>query len=80
MTSCEKCWRDAEGDPHKFERITLERIDDPCTPEEQAGGEQATYCFKCSRRTVHVLAEECVICGWSGGGSESDPIPPEKVI
>lgn len=62
MASCEKCWRDAGGDPHTYKELILERQDNPCTPEQQAGRD-ATECPKCKRMTVHQHVHRCIICG-----------------
>ena len=62
MASCEKCWRDAGGDPVKYAMLIDFRTgtEDECTPEESAGGEDAKLCPKCDRRTVHCVLDRCV--------------------
>ena len=57
MASCEKCWRDSNGNPDEYHRLIGSRY---CTPEEQAG-EDATICPKCNKRTVHQYAKVCMI-------------------
>ena len=61
MPSCEKCWRDANGDPEEYSRLFDERSGTPCTPEEQAGPD-AMKCEVCNRFTVHQYAHVCVLC------------------
>ena len=62
MASCEKCWRDAHGDPRRYKELIEERTGraDQCTAEEQAGGDDAGWCPQCERRTVHCVLERCV--------------------
>ncbi len=60
MASCEKCWRDAHGDPDRYRELIEERKENPCTPEQQAGGEDAELCPVCNRKTVHYIVERCV--------------------
>ena len=62
MSSCEKCWRDAGGDPLAYRRLIEARKEDPCTPEQQAGDE-ATECRSCERMAVHQYTGECMNCG-----------------
>lgn len=61
MTSCEKCWKDSGGDPEEYHRLTHFRAGDPCSPEEQAGEEDARLCPKCKLNTVHVYAGRCMV-------------------
>ena len=45
MSACEKCWGDAytrsldtgHSQPDCYHKILIERTDNPCSPEEQAG-------------------------------------------
>lgn len=37
MSACEKCWRDARGDPDRYRELLEQRKSNPCSPEEQAG-------------------------------------------
>lgn len=37
MSACEKCWADAGGDMARYTQLLQERVDHPCTPEQQAG-------------------------------------------
>jgi hypothetical protein len=62
MSSCEKCWRDAGGDAEKYHQLVKERnaAGMQCTPEEQAGGEYATACPSCGRKTVHMHSGQCM--------------------
>lgn len=62
MASCEKCWRDARGDPELYRQIIAERTgtEDQCTPEEQAGGQYAELCETCGRNTIHCVLKRCV--------------------
>lgn len=62
MTSCEKCWVRAGGDPVRY-RALIERLGKPCTPEEQAGP-NATLCPRCNLMTVHQHAHVCTLCGF----------------
>jgi hypothetical protein len=67
VSSCEKCWRDAQGNPYKsvaeeYSRLVDERRAHPCTPEEQAG-EDAGVCPECFRRAKHQHTGECMFCG-----------------
>lgn len=57
MASCENCWREAGGDPDTYHELLKEN---ECTPEEQAGGEDALHCPGCSRMTVHMYAHVCM--------------------
>jgi hypothetical protein len=62
MPSCEKCWRDAGGDPREY-AVLVESRNRPgkeCSPEEQAGTE-ATMCPFCLRRTVHMYSQVCMV-------------------
>lgn len=59
MSSCEKCWRDAGGDPHRYADLLARRAEEPCTPEEQAGPD-ATECPSCKRRVLHQYTGECM--------------------
>jgi len=59
MSSCEKCWKDAGGDPDKYHRLIQDRLNNPCTPEEQAG-EFATICPNCQRKTIHQYTQKCM--------------------
>lgn len=56
MTSCEKCWRDGDGDPHRYHQFLKANN---CTPEEQAGI-TASICPGCKRRTVHIYVKKCM--------------------
>jgi hypothetical protein len=73
MASCEKCWGDAYmrtlSNPMKSQHehyidLLEERYNTPCTAEEQAGND-AEFCPKCERNTVHQHTHKCVICEWS---------------
>lgn len=72
MASCEKCWRDAGGEPERYHQLLDERKQNPCSPEEQAGGADAFWCKKCKRFTVHLYTKSCVICGNSDKESKGD--------
>ena len=69
MASCEKCWRDAGGDASRYVQLLIDREYDPCTPEEQAGGENARMCPQCKRRALHVHVNLCMACGHKPEGS-----------
>ena len=56
MASCEKCWKDAKGDPILYIELITKR---ECTPEEQAG-EEAKVCPKCFRKTIHQYVGKCM--------------------
>jgi hypothetical protein len=62
MSSCEKCWADAQGPygdvSEKYQRLVRERN---CTPEEQAGPD-AEKCPACGRMTLHQHTGE-PMCG-----------------
>ena len=62
MSSCEKCWRDAGGNPDNYNHLVSMRnaTGRKCTPEEQAGGVDAEVCPKCKRHTVHLHTHKCV--------------------
>jgi hypothetical protein len=62
VASCEKCWRDAGGDPVKYSELVEWRTGraDECTLEEQAGGNDASECPKCHRNTVHCVLDRCI--------------------
>ena len=60
MPSCEKCWSDACGVPDRYNELIEERKQNPCTPEQQAGGEYAGECERCGRKTVHCVVGRCV--------------------
>lgn len=68
MGSCEKCWRDAGGDPDRYSQLIVERnrVGQPplCTPEDQAGPD-AGKCPVCGRMTVHQWTS-ARMCGCSG--------------
>ena len=61
MASCEKCWRDARGDPDRYVELLAERHESPCTPEQQAGGIYADECEVCGRFTVHAHWGRCMV-------------------
>ena len=63
MAICEKCWEDSGGNPERYAKLLLERSHNPCTPEEQAGGDLAQKCIHCDRWTKHMHTHKCVICG-----------------
>jgi hypothetical protein len=65
MPSCEKCWSDAGGNPDRYGQLLVERRDNPCTPEQQAGVD-ALVCPKCGRVAVHQHCGVCMACGWEG--------------
>ena len=58
MASCEKCWRDARGNPDRYAELVMQR---ECTPEEQAGPD-AERCPVCKRMTLHQHTGECMNC------------------
>lgn len=62
MTSCEKCWRDAKGNPDRYAELIESRTGtaDECSPEEIAGGEDAGECRHCQRQTVHCVVGRCM--------------------
>lgn len=76
MPSCEKCWRDAHGDPEKYRRLLEKRNASgrKCTPEQQAGGEDAELCEFCGRRTVHVYSDVCMVPGCLHGQVKHDQV------
>jgi hypothetical protein len=62
MASCEKCWRDAGGDPKRYAELVDSRTGraDECTLEDQAGGHEAAECSGCHRKTVHCVLGFCI--------------------
>ena len=56
MSSCERCWREAGGDPDRYSELL--KINE-CTPEEQAGGRDASICEGCGRKTIHLYTKKC---------------------
>lgn len=63
MSSCERCWREANlAHPcdvaDEYARLVKSRT---CTPEQQAG-DDATVCPLCDRRAVHEITRECMAC------------------
>ena len=65
MSSCEKCWSDAHGDPYvsvaeRYQALIEERRATPCSPEEQAGPD-AGQCPRCLRHTLHQHTHECMV-------------------
>lgn len=71
MASCEKCWGDAymrtytnpgKSQAEHYSALILERKDNPCTPEDQAGND-AKECPECKRKTIHQIINVCMNCG-----------------
>ncbi len=63
MSSCERCWKEANGNADRYhELLAINR----CSPEEQAG-ENATECPHCHRLTVHQRVHYCVNLDCSAG-------------
>jgi len=70
MSTCEKCWSDAYiistkcyyNHSDTYITLLLERFENPCTAEEQAG-QYATECSYCKKLTIHQHTNICVICG-----------------
>lgn len=60
MASCEKCWRDAGGNPDRYRELVHSR---ECSPEDQAG-EGAETCPKCGRAAMHIYCHVCMSCGF----------------
>jgi hypothetical protein len=66
MSACEKCWSDAHRGPQfsvaeEYWRLLGERLEHPCTPEQQAGP-GALECPTCGRKTLHQYTRE-PMCG-----------------
>jgi len=61
MATCEKCWREAGGNPYRYEELISTRP--PCTPEESAGPD-AGRCPVCGRMTLHQHCGDCMACGY----------------
>lgn len=61
MSSCEKCWHDAQAVNLPYSVVVMQRRLDPCSPEEQAGA-QAGKCPTCERMTLHQHTDECMAC------------------
>jgi len=55
MASCERCWRNAGGNPERYAELVKTET---CTPEQQAGT-NAGRCPDCGRMTIH---QYCCIC------------------
>lgn len=74
MPTCEKCWRDAGGNPDRYRELLKERDDrgEKCTPEEQAGGEDAELCPSCGRKALHLWCNVCMACGRHLSNKEVD--------
>jgi len=64
MSACEQCWRDSGGDADRYSAL-LETQN--CTPEQQAGGNDADDCPKCKRKTVHLYTGRCMVVGCDFG-------------
>lgn len=61
MPACEKCWRDAGGNPEHYQcLLDVRKGDKKCTPEQQAGF-AAGVCPKCNRKTVHQYSKVCMV-------------------
>ena len=62
MPSCEKRWRDARGDAELYSQLVDERNEKgrECSPEDQAG-DDAGWCPACSRKTIHMHSEVCMV-------------------
>jgi len=62
MAACEKCWRDAGGDPDRYDSLVKQRNEsgNECTPEQQAGSEDAEICPSCKRKTIHLYTHKCM--------------------
>jgi len=72
MPSCEKCWGDAymrtysnplKSQAEHYSDLIKERKDNPCTPEQQAGGD-AEKCPKCNKKAMHKIIRLCMNCGY----------------
>lgn len=66
MSTCEKCWEDAQGPVgdavQRYDQLVKSRT---CTPEEQAGPD-AKECPECGRKTLHQYTGEAM-CGCRPG-------------
>ena len=60
MSACERCWRDSGGDPERYSELLKTQN---CTPEQQAGGEDAGICPQCNRKTIHLYTGRCMVVG-----------------
>ena len=59
MSSCEKCWRDAGGDPDQYHYLLeIRKGERACTLEEQAG--DGLLCKSCGRKTIHMYTDKCI--------------------
>jgi len=56
MSSCEKCWKDSGGDCLKYAALLKTSN---CSPEEEAGGKDASKCDSCRCRTIHIHTDKC---------------------
>jgi hypothetical protein len=70
MATCEKCWKDAQDRafnnqeknvPEHYHDLIGERYNSPCSAEEQAG-DNASFCNRCERLTIHQHTHKCVLC------------------
>jgi hypothetical protein len=68
MSSCERCWKAAGGDPDLYRNLVESS---ECTPEDQAGGANAGLCPVCGRRTVHMYTGRCMACNYRRGENSS---------
>lgn len=69
MSSCEKCWRDAGGEPDRYRELIRGRS--ACSAEEQAGP-HANECPWCGRKTLHQHTGE-PMCGCPRSPREAMP-------
>ena len=75
MSSCEKCWQDAHSSPDEcvpdeYAHLMLERKENPCSAEEQAGP-YARVCPDCKRSTLHQHTGE-PMCGCTKGDKDGN--------
>jgi hypothetical protein len=61
MSVCEKCWADAGGDMARYTQLLQERVDHPCTLEQQAGAD-TDLCEDCNERPITGLDARCDAC------------------
>jgi len=57
MAICEKCWQESGGNAERY--ADLIKVNG-CSPEEQAGGIEATDCPVCKKKTIHIYVGCCM--------------------
>jgi len=58
MSSCERCWRDADGDPDRYHELLAERKYNPCSPEDQPWKSEFNRMPNEERRIIIHIADQ----------------------